>query len=294
MKKILNKNTNLRFIFRDKILAVMFYPFKFKNIILNKFSNSNDKKLRVLIFHDISQDDMDLFSSHLQCLSRFYNFVSPGEFTNMLLGKIPIKSDSLLISFDDGFASNRVAAEKILNPMGISALFFIITDFIDIHSSKDTRLFLKHALSFSIDEISEETRSMSWEDLEYLLETGHTIGAHTSNHKRLAEVHNNDLEDQIIKSCDILEQRLGVNIEHFAYPFGDIDSFSPEAFSVARKRFKYIHTGIRGNNKFGTNTFGIRRDSVNIKNSSLAISSLLEGSSDCLYKKKLEIYDSWF
>ncbi len=294
MKKIINKYTNLRFIIRDKILAVMFYPFKFKNIILNKFSNINDKKLRVLIFHDISQDDMDLFSSHLQCLSRFYNFVSPGEFTNMLLGKIPIKSDSLLISFDDGFASNRVAAEKILNPMGISALFFIITDFIGIHSSQDNRLFLKHALSLPIDEISEETRSMSWEDLEYLLEAGHTIGAHTSNHKRLAELHNNDLEYQIIKGCDILEQRLGVNIEHFAYPFGDLDSFSPEALSVARKRFKYIHTGMRGNNKFGTNTLGIRRDAVNIKNSSLAMSSLLEGSSDYLYKKKLEIYDSWF
>ena len=60
----------------------------------------------------------------------------------MISGKIPIIGNNLLITFDDGLASNRVVAEKILNPMGIKAIFFIISEFAKIKKPSEARKFV--------------------------------------------------------------------------------------------------------------------------------------------------------
>jgi hypothetical protein len=44
----------------------------------------------------------------------------------MISGNEPIQDNNLLITFDDGLISNRIVAEKILNPMGIKAIFLLL------------------------------------------------------------------------------------------------------------------------------------------------------------------------
>ena len=53
----------------------------------------------------------------------------------MISGSEPIQGNNLLITFDDGLISNRIVAEKVLNPLGINAIFFVVTDFIDINNN---------------------------------------------------------------------------------------------------------------------------------------------------------------
>jgi peptidoglycan/xylan/chitin deacetylase (PgdA/CDA1 family) len=55
---------------------------------------------------------------------------------------------------------------------------------------------------------------MGWEDLKALAEAGMTIGAHSMTHGALTR-------EEVTESKRLLEARLGVKVEHFAYPKGE-------------------------------------------------------------------------
>jgi len=111
-------------------------------------------------------------------------------------------------------------------------------------------------------------KPMTWENLSELVEIGHTVGAHTKNHLRLSEINeDNLLKEEIIASGDRIEEMLTIKVEHFAFPFGDIGSIDKKALELARTRYKYIYSGVRGRNSYGTNPFAIRRESLDIGDS---------------------------
>ena len=83
----------------------------------------NPNRLRVLLYHDVPSNEEISFYNQLVWLKKNWNIVTPLEFEEMITGKIPIIGNNLLITFDDGLLSNRVVAEKILNPLGIKAIF---------------------------------------------------------------------------------------------------------------------------------------------------------------------------
>lgn len=280
---------------KHKILAAGYYPFRFINVLLRKVGIHKQGRLRVLLYHDITPSDEESFATQLRWLSRSWRFITPDQFTLMIRGEELVTEDCLLLSFDDGFASNRRVAEHILNPMGIKSVFFVVSEFIALSDSSDWRNFAAQNIFPKIppEEVIPHSRNMSWDDLTYLLDTGHVIGAHTANHARLSEIETDDLIDEIISSADVLAQKLGTQIEHFAYPFGDLASFSPEALAIARRRFGLIYTGLRGNNANGVPSWSIRRDSVTANDPHSLIGVLLEGGADKAYQANLTTYESW-
>lgn len=280
---------------KHSLLALAYHPLKLCNSILAKGKGQKSGRLRVLIYHDIAPADKDLFRSQLSWLSRSWRFISPIECSAMLSGELAIDEDSLLLTFDDGFYSNRQIAETVLNPMGIKALFFIISEFSLLSKASDCRDFVSRNIcpGLSPENIPPHLRNMSLDDLAYLLDTGHTIGAHTASHARLSKLPQEHLVDEIVLSANSIEKELGIKIKHFAYTFGDLGSFSPAALEVARSRFDFIHTGLRGFNCHLTPSWAIRRDSIDPNNSFPLVGALLEGGVDFLYKPDLEIYESW-
>ena len=87
--------------------------------------------------------------------------------------------------------------------------------------------------------------------------------------------------------------RLGVHVEHFAYTFGDLASFSSQAFQVAQKRFRYVYSGLRGNNTIGTSSFVIRRDVLTPSDPNALVGAFLEGGADFLYRRSLNHLEDW-
>lgn len=88
---------------------------------------------------------------------------------------------------------------------------------------------------------------MTWEQIRQLSDQGHTIGSHTRTHARLSKIKTNEeLISEIIDSGDEIERQIGVQVEHFAFTFGNLESFSPEALKVASQRYKYVYSGLRG------------------------------------------------
>ena len=81
------------------------------------------------------------------------------------------------------------------------------------------------------------------------------------------------------------------NILHLI--FGDLESFNEQALKLAKSRYKFIYTGMRGNNAKCLNPLAIRRDTIAINDSNNVIGSFLLGAVDIIYKKRFNIYESW-
>lgn len=281
---------------RHNLLSLSYRPLAFINCARKSLGISNEfGRLRVLLFHDIAPNQYGVFKDKIEWLSKKWKFVGPEQFGDMLSGKKPVEGDSLLLTFDDGFCSDRVVAEKILNPMGIRALFFVISEFSKLDDKDMQSKFISDNLypGEKVPENTKHMRNMSIADLKYLVETGHTIGSHTTSHGRLSSITGEALVSEIVSGADWLQDQLDVNIDHFAYSFGDLASFSREALNVARARFSYIYTGMRGDNSRLVPPWAIRRDSIAIENSLSLVGAFVEGAADFRYKKNLSVYESW-
>jgi peptidoglycan/xylan/chitin deacetylase (PgdA/CDA1 family) len=135
---------------------------------------------------------------------------------------------------------------------------------------------------------------MAWSDLEALLRQGHCIGSHSATHARLSEIQDEaGLEREIVTSADTLARRLGVSIEHFAYPFGDLASFSIKALAVARRRFRFIYTGVRGDNARNASASRLWRDAVAPQDSRALLGAYLEGVADFHYARSRAELARW-
>lgn len=280
-----------------KVLAASYYPFKLVKAVGRLLRLCAPNQLRVLIYHDIASHEQVNFATQLRWLAKTWNFVSPERFESMISGTETIRGRNLLLTFDDGFVSNRAMAEQVLNPMGIKAIFFVVSDFVDMKNPGEALIFItKHIYpGRTVQSIPEHWRNMTRDDLFYLLETGHTIGAHTRIHARLCELKEpKELEEEIISSADSLETKLGTKIQHFAYPFGNLASFSQPALNIAQQRFRFIYSGLRGDNAGGISPpFVLRRDAVTAQDSIALLGAFVEGAADFHYARSCAQLDSW-
>jgi len=287
-----------------KVLTV-FYPvfFLFRKIAV-MFGVVSPNRLRVLIYHDIPANQEADFEEQLRWLAKRWNIISPSVFEDVMSGRTPLIGDNLLITFDDGLVTNRIVAEKVLNPLGIKAIFFVVSDFVKIQDPLSSRKFIaEHIIPGSkLSDIPKTWKNMQISDLSALVEQGHTIGCHTKLHARLSNcLTESELEDELIGSSKYISSQLGIDIKHFAYTFGDLASFSEKALIIAKRNFQYIYSGLRGNNNKNISPLAIRRDAAayqlsnneyRVFNNAL-LGAFLEGAADFHYKNDNNVLDSW-
>ncbi|MGA1823464.1 MAG: polysaccharide deacetylase family protein [bacterium] len=268
------------------------------NLLLNlaKRRNNKDKGvLKILIYHDIPYKDFDKFEAQIKWIRSRYEFARSDDLENILAGQIEYTGTKVLLTFDDGFKSNALLAEKVLNPLGIQAVFFIPPGFINAKNRDEQRTFIAKNIykpCLKPEEIPDDMAPMDWQDLECLLDHRHTIGSHTINHRRLSALESDEeLRCEIIEGGDILQKKLGVDIEHFSFPFGDIDSIDSRAMKIIRERYKYCYSGIRGNNSINTNPYAILRDPVSVDDPPAYFRFILENGLGFLYRKRALLLD---
>lgn len=268
----------------------------YKKIILIIGIKGDIGVLRVLVYHDIAPWEMGSFRRQIYLLKKEgWNFVEPNIYEAMIKGEIPIVGKNLLLTFDDGFKSNFEVALTILNDLDIKAIFFVVTKFVDITNDSDAHNFISEGIrpDLGAEGIPKHLTNMSWNDLKNLVNDGHVIGGHTFTHQRLSELSGDILLKEIVESADILEMKLGIRVRHFAFTFGDFTSLSPEAINLARNRFDYIYTSLRGDNS-AVPFQGIHyRDTVDPNQSSMLIGAFLDGLADLHYKKYMNLVLKW-
>jgi peptidoglycan/xylan/chitin deacetylase (PgdA/CDA1 family) len=239
--KLTNKSMKARY------LLGLFYPL----FRLSRFFH-NRGQVSALILHDIPDHQMDALYQRLEWLKKRYPFISPDDFNDFISGKKKLDGTHILITFDDGFASSAKAAREILHPLGIQALFFLTSKFLDSAEQSETtwRHFVaKHLYQGNIspDSVAPWQAPMSWSDARQLMVEGHGMAAHTATHVRLSEL--NDpllLNEEMVVVNKRMETELGIVPNSMAYPFGDIGCIHGLGLASIAGHYRFGFSGVRG------------------------------------------------
>ena len=253
-------------------------------------SKSRCNGFRLLIFHNVLKMQVDKFQQLIDVLEDEYSIIDPED---LFCPPSSFKTNKpqLAISFDDGFLSNSIVAEQVLDKKGIKAIFFVCPGFVGQSGQRakqfvSSRLVEKDLVKNSDD---SEYMPMTWEHIKNLSQKGHTIGSHTVNHPRLTDMNDiNLMTEEIVLSGKIIADVLGKPVEWFAYPFGDIGSINRRSLSIIKTHYQFNCTSLRGVNTQDNQSFCLYRDSINLNDPLHYIQFILKGGLDWLYRPKMK------
>jgi peptidoglycan/xylan/chitin deacetylase (PgdA/CDA1 family) len=153
--------------------------------------------------------------------------------------------DPVVVTFDDGTADFADSAFPVLERYGIPAVLYVTTSFVE-----DQRRFPHDGIP------------LSWAALRDLAATGLvTIGSHTHTHALLDRADIKVAASELDRSIALLEDRLGIEPRHFAYPKGVPGS--PSAVSAVRSRFASAALADVGVNRYGrTDPYRLARSPI--------------------------------
>jgi peptidoglycan/xylan/chitin deacetylase (PgdA/CDA1 family) len=126
---------------------------------------------------------------------------------------------TLVVTFDDAYASIRRHAFPILSGLGLPATVFVPTAF----AGSREPMSWPGVDHWGEGEYGEELRPLRWEELAELAGAGWEIGSHTRTHPRLTELDDRDLDDELGGSRADCEERIGRPCRSVAYPYGAAD-----------------------------------------------------------------------
>ena len=248
----------------ENICVLLFFKMKLiKKLIINISSivglifpwifltKKNKKKPRLTIYnlHSTSKKYHNTYRKILEKINKKEKFIDPKNLNKFFKHNFGEESFSLL-TLDDGFDNNFEFANTILSQLNIKAIFFIIPDSININerNNKDFFRLLYPSKQYKwSNKLIKDFLPLSSNKIISLKDDGHTIGMHGFTHENFGKLN----EYEIIRKIDLglkIFKELNLEIEHFAYPFGNKKSFTNKSNRILGKYFKYIHIGLRGFN----------------------------------------------
>jgi peptidoglycan/xylan/chitin deacetylase (PgdA/CDA1 family) len=168
-------------------------------------------------------------------------------------GELP--SRAVLITFDDGYRDNLENAFPVLRRHGYPAVVFVPIGFLD-----DGRP-LPHEEPLRLLGIRNET--LDWDELAELEAGGVRIESHGIGHRPVSELEPAEAAREIALSKLRLEERLGREVEAFAFVKGSLADYRPEHASLVQQAgYKLAFTSVSGANGPGSDRFRLRRYNV--------------------------------
>ncbi len=191
------------------------------------------------------------FEDHCRFFSDNFNVVPLAEIVQRLETGAPFDRH-IAITFDDGYRDNAEIAAPILSRYGLHATFFVTTGFIgsEIVAPWDK-------------DMSPAPGWMTWDQVRELSDRGFTIGAHTIDHVDLGQESRDSAMRQLKASRSVLCERLGAEVELFAYPFGRRDNMTEENRLLVREAgFRCCVSCFGGIIEMGTSPFELPRIAI--------------------------------
>ena len=168
----------------------------FSYIALNYFQG-----IPVLNYHQINNEDYNAltlsnveFEAQINYLyQKGYNGISPDQLADYLQYGKQLPANPVLITFDDGYEDNYRVAYPILQKYHFTATIFLITDFVNHYENY-----------------------LTWNQIKEMNAAGLSFEDHTLSHISLPNASNEEINNQLLKSKQALEWRLGKMIENLA------------------------------------------------------------------------------
>lgn len=154
----------------------------------------------------------------------------------------------IVLTFDDGYVNVLRYATEPLAATGFTALQFLPANLLGRCNEWDV------ALGEAPEPIMDATQVREW------LDAGHQIGSHSLDHPYLTRIPLAAAREQIAASRKKLEDRFGVAIEHFCYPYGDWNPAVGDL--VAAAGYRTASTTDPGANRPSDSRFALKRFTV--------------------------------
>jgi peptidoglycan/xylan/chitin deacetylase (PgdA/CDA1 family) len=249
--------------------------------------------VRATVTHFVRERDLDNFRRLLLFLLERRRPLTPPEFFRHFAAgeREPISGQSLLVTFDDGLLSSYVAAQRVLNPLGIKAIFFVPTMVLELETEDEMRRFWEDVygrLEPPAPVPAGEYRTMSVEQLRELHGQGHMILPHTHTHLELSRIAGDALiEQELVAPKRRLEELLQAPAEGFAFPIGTADVVDAPAYTAVRRNYRLCFTGLHGANSSRTDPYFLHRDGVHAHYSLDHVANIAAGCYDVFYTLKM-------
>jgi peptidoglycan/xylan/chitin deacetylase (PgdA/CDA1 family) len=168
-------------------------------------------RVPILMYHRITEKPdahpyslaVDRFRAQLGLLRRFgYRAVSPVEVAEAIRTGASLPSRSVALTFDDGYQDTFSTALPVLLEFGFSATCYLVSSRLGKHSDWTARAPLMDC-----------AEARAWVD------AGMAVGSHSRTHVDLTTLAPAELRREVDGSGAELEDRLGVPVRSFAYPF---------------------------------------------------------------------------
>jgi peptidoglycan/xylan/chitin deacetylase (PgdA/CDA1 family) len=122
------------------------------------------------------------------------------------------RAKEVVLTFDDGSLTALRAAAPVMAECGFTAINYLVADLPGGINEWDA------SRGEVPDRLMDDAEVREW------MAAGHTIGAHTRTHPDLTKIPPDRAREEISGSKKSLEDRFGVAVQHFCYPYG---KFSP-------------------------------------------------------------------
>jgi peptidoglycan/xylan/chitin deacetylase (PgdA/CDA1 family) len=151
----------------------------------------------------------DAFEQQLKYLKdNRYQSVSFDDLADCVEYGVALPDRPVILTFDDGWENQFTYGFPLLQKYGFTGTFFVVTGYLDFQNF------------------------MTSEQLKTMVAAGMTIGDHSRTHPALPTIGSSQrLQDEIAGSKAWLEERLGVPVTTFAYPYG---SYTPAVVALIK------------------------------------------------------------
>lgn len=211
-------------------------------------------KLTFLYGHHLGVDSVDQNQLYdvLKKINKKTTFVDFDEACDLVVSNANINTSLACFSFDDGFeevANNIVPVLKALN---VNCCIFVNPAFIDA-SDQEREDFYTNRFHLC-------KKPSGWSALGDFVNSGGIVGSHTNNHYRLSELDESNARTEIVKSKQIIEEKLNVSCNYFAWPYGTARDITAKQLEVVEQHYRLSFSAIRSTSTFYRNKRTINRD----------------------------------
>ncbi len=164
----------------------------------------NAVKVPILLYHHIAVSPIgsryyvppDKFESELKLLHDWgYTTITTSQLVKAITQGASLPPRPMLITFDDGNEDNYTTAFPLMQKYGFTGVLYIVVQYMN------------------------QPKYMTVDQIKQMADAGWEVGSHSETHRDLPSSPD-AMRYEIVQSRQDLEDRLGVPVLTFAYPFG--------------------------------------------------------------------------